>query len=141
MEMNITYYDEIPNVDTYHDLRASVGWEVFCREQSENALNHSNYCVVAKSADNTVAMGRVVGDGMYYTIVDVMVRPQYQGKKIGASIINQLVERINDGIPQGGRTCIQLIAASGKEGFYVKQGFKILPDESSGPALRKIIYT
>ncbi len=139
--MNITYHDEIPNVETYHDLRAAVDWAVFCREQSEKALNNSCYCVVAKDGDSTVAMGRVVGDGMYYTIVDVMVKPQYQGQKIGSAIINKLVEKINAGIPEGGRTSIQLIAALGKEGFYVKQGFKILPNENSGPALRKVIYT
>ncbi len=138
---NITYYDEVPDVKTYHGLRASVDWAVFCREQSEKALNNSCYCVVAKDGDNAVAMGRVIGDGMYYTIVDVMVRPDYQGNSIGSTIINKLVERINDGIPKEGRTSIQLIAASGKEGFYVKQGFEILPNENSGAALRKVIYT
>ena len=97
--------------------------------------------MVAKDGDQTVAMGRAVGDGMYYTIVDVMVKPQYQGQKIGSTIINRLVELINGGIPEGGRTSIQLIAALGKEGFYVKQGFKVLPNENSGPALRKVIYT
>ena len=51
------------------------------------------------------------------------------------------VELINGEIPEGGRTSIQLIAALGKEGFYVKQGFKVLPNENSGPALRKVIYT
>lgn len=137
----LEFYDEIPDVETYHDLRASVDWAVFCREQSEKALNNSCYCIVAKDGDSTVAMGRVVGDGMYYTIVDVMVRPQYQGQKIGSAIINKLEDRIKAGIPDGGRTSIQLIAAKGKEGFYVKQGFKILPNENSGPALRKIIYT
>ena len=139
--MSILYFDVIPDVETYHDLRASVDWAVFCREQSELALKNSCFSVVAKDGDCTVAMGRVVGDGMYYTIVDVMVRPQYQGQKIGSTIVNRLVELINDDIPEGGRTSIQLIAAPGKEGFYIKQGFKVLPNENSGPALRKVIYT
>ena len=139
--MSISYFDETPDVETYHALRESVDWAVFCKEQSENALKNSCFCVVAKDGDNTVAMGRVVGDGMYYTIVDVMVKPQYQGQKIGSAIVNRLVELINAGIPEGGRTSIQLIAAPGKEGFYVKQGFKVLPNENSGPALRKVIYT
>ena len=139
--MSISYFEEIPDVETYHDLRASVDWAVFCREQSEAALKNSCFCVVAKDGDNTVAMGRVVGDGMYYTIVDVMVKPHYQGQKIGSAIVNKLVDLMNAGIPEGGRTSIQLIAAPGKEGFYVKQGFKVLPNEDSGPALRKVIYT
>lgn len=140
MDSYITYHDEIPDVETYFDLRSSVDWSVFCGEQSEKALNNSYYCVVAKDGDSTVAMGRVVGDGMYCNIVDVMVKPQYQGKKIGSTIINKLVERIDEGTPEGGKASIQLIAASGKEGFYVKQGFTILPNEDSGPALRKLIY-
>ncbi len=82
-----------------------------------------------------------LGDGMYYTIVDVMVKPQYQGQKIGSAIVNRLVDLVNAGITEGGRTSIQLIAAPGKEGFYVKQGFKVLPNENSGPALRKVICT
>lgn len=139
--MSILYFDEIPDVETYHELRMAVDWCVFCREQSETALKNSCFCVVAKDENQTVAMGRVVGDGMYYTIVDVMVRPKYQGQKIGTAIINRLVELINGGIPEGGRTSIQLIAALGKEGFYVKQGFKVLPNENCGPALRKVIYT
>jgi GNAT superfamily N-acetyltransferase len=86
-------------------------------------------------------MGRVVGDGMYFTIVDVVVRPEYQGQKIGSTIVNRLVEIIQAEAPKGARLSIQLIAAQGKEQFYVKQGFKILPHENCGPALRKVIYT
>ena len=96
---------------------------------------------LAKDGEKYVAMGSVVGDGMYYTIVDVTVRPEYQGKKIGATIVNKLVALIEKNIPEGGRTSIQLIAAPGKEEFYIKQGFKILPNEESGAALRKVIYT
>ncbi|MBO5621338.1 MAG: GNAT family N-acetyltransferase [Butyrivibrio sp.] len=65
----------------------------------------------------------------------------HQGRKIGATIVNKLVELIEKNTPEGGRISIQLIAAPGKEGFYIKQGFKILPNENSGAALRKVIYT
>ena len=139
--MDVLYSEAIPDVDTYRDLRTSVGWAVFCREQSEKALKNSCYCVIAKDGDLTVAMGRAVGDGMYYTIVDVIVRPCCQGRKIGSEIIKRLVNRIKCDAPDGGRISIQLIAAVGKEGFYVKQGFKVLPNENAGPALRKVIYT
>ena len=86
-------------------------------------------------------MGSVVGDGMYCTIVDVTVRPEYQGNHIGASIVNKLVELIQKNAPKGARLSIQLIAAKGKDGFYKKLGFEALPDENAGPALRKLIYT
>lgn len=40
----------------------------------------------------------------------------------------------------GSRVSAQLLSEIGKEQFYVKQGFKIVPHEYCGPALRKIIY-
>ena len=139
--MAITYTYEIPNLDTYFELRKSVEWNNFCPEQAEKAINSSAFFVLAKDGEIPVAMGRSVGDGMYYTIVDVVVRPDYQGKRIGSNIINRLVELIHKSAPEGARLSIQLIAAEGKEGFYVKQGFKKLPHEYCGPALRKVIYT
>ena len=54
--MIVMYMETIPDVDVYHDLRTSVGWSVFCREQSEKALNNSCYCVIAKNGDQTIAM-------------------------------------------------------------------------------------
>ena len=38
---DISFFDMIPDVETYHELRASVDWVVFCREQSEKALKNS----------------------------------------------------------------------------------------------------
>ena len=139
--MNITYSENIPDIETYYDLRKSVDWNNFCPEQTQKAIDNSAFFVLAKDDDKPVAMGRVVGDGMYYTIVDVVVRPEYQGQKIGSTIVNRLVELIQKDTPDGARISVQLIAAQGKEEFYVKQGFKILPHEFCGPALRKVIYT
>ena len=39
-------------------------------------------------------MGRVVGDGIYFTIVDIVVRPEYQCRKIGTTIMNSILEYI-----------------------------------------------
>ena len=54
-------------------------------------------------------------------------------------IIQKLIEHIEQGIPAGGRVSIQLISEKGKENFYVKQGFKLIPHENCGPDLRKAI--
>ena len=139
--MTIEYLETTPDIQTYFELRDSVGWKNFCVEQTEAALKDRKFFVLAKDGEKYVAMGSVVGDGMYYTIVDVTVRPEYQGKKIGATIVNKLVALIEKNIPEGGRTSIELIAAPGIEEFYIKQGLKILPNEESGAALRKVIYT
>ena len=139
--MAIAYTEETPDLETYFELRKSVEWNNFCPEQSERAIKSRAFFILAKDDELPVAMGSAVGDGMYYTIVDVVVRPGYQGKNIGSNIINRLVDLIHKNAPEGSRLSIQLIAAEGKEGFYVKQGFKILPHEYCGPALRKVIYT
>jgi hypothetical protein len=41
---------------------------------------------------------------------------------------------------EGSRVSVQLLAEVGKEQFYIKQGFKLVPHEYCGPALRKILY-
>ena len=139
--MEIKYVEETPDITTYSDLRASVDWNNFCPEQMEKAINNRPYFILAKDGTKAVAMGSVVGDGMYFTIVDVVVKPDYQGHNIGAIIVNTLVDLIKKDTPSEGRICIQLISAKGKEPFYLKQGFEVLPCEDSGPALRKLIYT
>ena len=139
--MEIKYCEERPDLETYYELRATVDFKNFCPEQSQKALDKRDHFVIAKDGEKAVGMGSVVGDGMYCTIVDVTVRPEYQGQHIGANIVNKLVELILRDAPEGARLSIQLIAAKGKEGFYKKLGFEALPCEQTGPALRKLIYT
>ena len=138
--MEITYHELKPDVDTYFELRKSVEWNNFCPEQAKEAIQKSAYFLLAKDGDLPVAMGRAIGDGIYYVIVDVVVRPEYQGKRIGTALFNKLVELIRKDAPEGARVSIQLIAEKGKEEFYVEQGFKMIPHEQCGPALRKVIY-
>lgn len=90
--------------------------------------------------ENAIGMGRVVGDGIYFTIVDIVVRHEYQGKKIGTAIINSILNYIERNMYDGSRVSVQLLAEAGKEQFYIKQGFKLVPHQYCGPALRKIIY-
>ena len=135
----ITIIENDLDYETYIALRKAVGWKNFCREQVEQAITQSYYSVVIRENGESIAMGRIIGDGLYFTIVDVVVRPDYRGKGLGTLIIKKLIEHIEQGVPAGGRVSIQLISEMGKEDFYVKQGFKLIPHENCGPALRKII--
>ena len=135
----ITIIENDLDYETYIALRKAAGWKNFCREQVEKAINHSYYSVVLRENGESIAMGRIIGDGLYFTIVDVVVRPDYRGKGLGTLIIKKLIEHIEQGVPAGGRVSIQLISEMGKEDFYVKQGFKLIPHENCGPALRKVI--
>ncbi len=132
-ENNLSYED-------YYRLRESVGWKNFSEIQARTALANSLYTVTASENDKTIAMGRLIGDGQYYMIVDVIIHPDFQGRKIGTFILNKLMEYVNVHTPSGGRASIQLISEKGKESFYEVLGFKRIPHEFCGSGMRKVIY-
>lgn len=132
-ENQLQYHD-------YYSIRESVGWLHFSEEQTRRALEKSLYDIVAVEDTQVVGMGRLIGDGLYYVIVDLAVRPEYQGKKIGTQIVTKLLEYIESHIPIDGRASVQLIAEKGKESFYEKLGFKTIPHEHCGTGMRKVIH-
>lgn len=113
---------------------------IFSKEQTQETLNNSLYTVTAVDENQTVGMGRLIGDGMYYMIVDIVVHPTYQKKGVGTNITNMLVEYVKKRTPIGGRSSIQLIAEKGKENFYEKVGFKRIPHDYCGSGMRKVIH-
>ena len=125
--------------EEYCKLRESVGWINFSRTQTEKSLQNSLYTVAAEEDNQVVGMGRLIGDGMYYMIVDIVVQPAYQQMGIGSKILNMITEYVDSATPGGGRSSIQLIAEKGKETFYESRGFKIIPHEFCGSGMRKVI--
>lgn len=134
------YKENVLSYENYHRLRASVGWTNFSMTQAQTALSNSLYTIIAVENNETVAMGRLIGDGQYYMIVDVIVHPDFQKQKIGSSILNMLLKYVDNHTPSGGRSSIQLIAEKGKEAFYETFGFKRIPHEFCGSGMRKVIY-
>lgn len=126
--------------DDYCRLRESAGWLNFSKEQAERAIDRCLYTVVAEKDGQVVAMGRLIGDGMYYMIADLVVQPAYQKRGIGSKIIDMLIGYVDMETPVGGRSSIQLVAEKGKEIFYEKRGFKIIPHEFCGSGMRKVIH-
>lgn len=133
------YKENTLSYEDYCRLRQSVGWTNFSKTQTEKSLEKSLYTVVANSDGQAVGMGRLIGDGMYYMIVDIVVLPTYQKMGIGSTILNMIVDYVNRETPVGGRSSIQLIAEKGKEKFYEKRGFKVIPHEFCGSGMRKVI--
>ena len=132
------YIENTLSYDDYYRLRESVAWLNFSREQTENALNNSLYTVVAEDDGKVVGMGRMTGDGLYYLIVDIVVQPDHQKKGIGSAIIDMMIDYVDRETPIGGRSSVQLTAEKGKETFYEKKGFKLIPHEHCGSGMRKI---
>ena len=133
------YRENALSYDDYCRLRESVAWLNFSREQTEKALNNSLYTVIAEDDGKVVGMGRMTGDGLYYLIVDIVVQPDHQKKGIGSTIIDMMIDYVDKETPIGGRSSVQLTAEKGKETFYEKRGFKLIPHEHCGSGMRKII--
>ena len=132
LENSLTYQE-------YISLRSSVGWNNFAEEQVSNSIGNSIYSIKVIDDNKTIAMGRLLGDGMYYLLVDIIVNPEFQGKGIGNKIVDMLLAYVDNKTPNGGRSSVQLIAEKGKEDFYIKKGFKLIPHEFCGSGMRKII--
>ena len=132
----------IENSLTYEDyiaLRASVGWNIFDEGQTRKCISNSLYTVTAVEDGQTIGMARMIGDGMYFLIADVVVRPEYQRQGIGSQIMDKMIAYVEAQTPAGGRSSVTLLSVSGKEEFYMKKGFKLLPHEFCGPGMRKVI--
>lgn len=85
------YKENALDCEDYLKLRESVGWINFSKEQAQEAINNSLYTVIAIDNKQTVGMGRLVGDGMYGMIVDLVVEPNYQKQGIGSKIVDMLM--------------------------------------------------
>lgn len=125
--------------DDYFHLRQSVNWNNFSKEQTLIALSHTLYSITVKKDQKIIAMGRLVGDGLYFTIVDVVVYPDFQRQGIGTAVIHKLLDYVERNTFPGGRSSISLISEKGKEPFYENLGFKKIPHEFCGSGMRKII--
>ena len=132
LENSLTYQE-------YISLRSVVGWNNFSEEQASNSISNSVYNIKVVDDNKTIAMGRLIGDGMYYLLVDIIVSPEFQGNGIGSKIIDMLLAYVDNKTPIGGRSSVQLIAEKDKEDFYIKKGFKLIPHEFCGSGMRKII--
>lgn len=134
------YKENSLQYEDYFNLRQSVGWNNLSKEQTICALKNSLFDIIAIDNECVVGMGRLLGDGLYYIIVDVIVIPEYQGKGIGSELIKRILDYANNQTPVGSRASVQLISEKGKEFFYEKMGFKKIPHEHCGSGMRRIIH-
>jgi ribosomal protein S18 acetylase RimI-like enzyme len=83
------------------------------------SFTNSRYTCLVYDGGQLIAAGRALADGVDCSyICDLAVHPDYQGAGIGRAMVERLVE-----LSRGHRKII-LYAAPGKEGFYLKLGFR-----------------
>lgn len=75
----------------YCNLRITSGMGPKTTENAEVALNNSLYIVSLWEEDDLIGMGRIIGDGaISYTVTDIMVDKNYQGKGYGKILMNHI---------------------------------------------------
>ncbi len=121
-------------------LRRAVGFREMPRRQAETGLRNTPYLVAAVDAGRTVGMARILWDGGYTVLLaDVVVHPDYQGKRIGSEMVGRILDYLRSQMEPGDKIMISLEAAQGKEPFYRKLGFEERPSASQGAGMTQLL--
>ncbi len=129
-KMNITLIERSPTVEEYQRLCKAVGWDRVNDIAAEAGLHNSLYSVCVIYRDEVIGCGRVIGDGIYFYIQDIMVLPGFQRKGIGKRIMDALMNYLRSHVCSS--AFIGLMAAKGASKFYKKYGFVERPQDRPG---------
>ena len=125
---------QFPNNDQFNELFNSVGWGYRDNKKINIHRERSDFSVCVFDNNKIVGMARVVGDGSYYTVYDVVTRKEYQNQGVGTILMNEIVkwyESISDD-----DTYLYLGSSHGKEKFYERFGFKSRPYKDIGAGMK-----
>ena len=137
--MSIEYRHEI-TVEDYNALRKAVDWDAIEPGQAREGLRNSAYIICAADGEKTVSHARAISDGGYVVfIADVIVHPDYQGRGIAKTMIQEILTHFTSELKSGQRILFNLMAAKGRESFYKQFGFDERPNESAGAGMTRLI--
>lgn len=98
--------------------RAPLGSRPREPERLKRAFESSYAVILAFDEDKLLGLGRALCDGEYQAaLYDIVLLPEYQGQGLGKGLMQGLCDQL----PVSN---IILYAVPGREGFYVKCGFK-----------------
>jgi GNAT superfamily N-acetyltransferase len=125
-----------PTVPDYRRLRLEAGLTPCTVEQAELAIPGSwAAChVIELQTGETVAMGRVIGDGgWYFHLVDMAVLPEHQRRGLGDRVLTALLDRIRETAPP--QAFVSLMADPPGRRLYARHGFTEDREKSVGMAM------
>jgi ribosomal protein S18 acetylase RimI-like enzyme len=122
----------IPSVADYCRLRAVAGLTSRSEVAATAGLPLTVIGVVVKRGDNAVGMGRIIGDGLFYQVVDIAVEPAHQGKGLGKLIVSNLMRELRLIAPA--EAYVSLIADGEANRLYAQYGFQPTAPASIGMA-------
>jgi ribosomal protein S18 acetylase RimI-like enzyme len=118
--MNLNIKQDCNGVDwrSVSETLKSVGMGYYDPDVHRRAFESSHTTVFVYHAGTLIGFGRAISDGAYQAaIYDCAVIPEFQGKGIGKTIMQNILCRVS-------QCNIILYASPGKEGFYQKHGFR-----------------
>lgn len=131
-KLDYTLLYQIPPVDDYLRLRRAAGLSARSVAAAEAGLPHTVAGVVVKQGEHIVGMGRAVGDGLFYQVVDIAVDPEHQGQGLGKAIVGRLMDELRRLAPA--EAYVSLIADGRANELYAQFGFEPTAPASVGMA-------
>ena len=120
----ISIKENIKNVEEFNLLYDAVGWGAYNKKITQKALDNTFYSVSIYDDNKIIGYGRIIGDAICFLYIqDIMVKPEYQGNKIGTMIMNKLLEKINEIKKENPDLRVYLGASKNREKFYEQFGF------------------
>lgn len=128
-DFNISYNP--PRPSEYIDLRLEAGMSEKSQEAARIGLKNSLFAVTVYDESAIVAMGRIIGDGgSFFQVVDIAVKPDYQGKGLGKLVMGELMEYLDKHTYDG--SYVSLIADAPANKLYEQFGFDYTYPNSYG---------
>lgn len=125
-----------PSDDDYRRLREQAGMSPKTADAAARGLPHSLFAVQVRHGDETVGIGRIIGDGgCHYQVVDIAVLPAHQGRGLGKAIMREIAAWIEREVPESGY--VSLIADGEAHALYRQFGFLPTAPASIGMAMLK----
>ena len=127
--MKLNIIESTPSPEDYVALRHRSGLSAKSLEAAQKGLPNSLYAVHFKYEAQTIAMGRVIGDGAcFFEIVDIAVDPEFQGQGLGKQIMTYIDHYLEQAAMVG--SYVSMIAD--KPDFYEKLGYKLTYPDAQG---------
>jgi GNAT superfamily N-acetyltransferase len=123
---------ETPAVDDYLRLRRVAGLTPRSMAAAEKGLPNTVAGVVIRKDGRAVGMGRLIGDGLFYQVVDIAVEPEHQKKGLGKAIMACLMAELDKQATS--EIYVSLIADGEAHRLYAQFGFAPTAPASIGMA-------
>jgi ribosomal protein S18 acetylase RimI-like enzyme len=120
-----------PAPEDYINLRLEAGMSGKSVEAARIGLVNSLFALTVFHDSALVAMGRIIGDGgSFFQIVDIAVKPEYQGKGLGKLVMKELMAYLEQHTYEG--SYVSLIADVPADKLYEQFGFSYTFPRSHG---------